>query len=572
MKWEEKSFDSTVVTHLINELSVSELVCRLLSTRNISTVEEADRFLSPKLAHLQDPFDVPNMERAVERIIEAIGSNEEILLVGDYDVDGISSVSIVQKTIALFGAKSSYVIPKRKEEGYGLSEKVLARGLLGGKASLVIALDCGTNSLEEADFLKNKGIDLIIVDHHQAKAGISKVPIILNPHLQNNENRPWLNLCTAGLAFKLTHALVKSLRIQGNEIAKNCNMKDYLPLSALGTLADMVPLQEENRIIAKFGLKHLSHSSSPGIKALLHAGKIDRSKYPVSEDITFKLAPMINACGRMDDPTVATALFLEKDDKKCIELAQQMNEYNEQRKLIEAQLTEEAKEQATRSFSDQPAVVVNGDGDSWNPGVVGIVAGKLANSLNKPCLVLAKSDDEEYRGSGRGVEGLDLVQALAKCQTLLTHWGGHPVAVGLSLKEENLAEFKQKFVQVVREQIGTALPERSITIDAFIRTQELTNKLLEELDSLAPYGQRNPEPILGIQNVRLASKPRRVGSGDHFQFSIHNGNSPVSGIAWRMADNIPSENKPIDIAFRLQWNHWNQKKKLQMVMVDWKPH
>ncbi|MDA8990697.1 single-stranded-DNA-specific exonuclease RecJ [Opitutales bacterium] len=572
MKWEEQAFVAEVASRLEKKLNVSTLIAKLLSSRNISSIDEADRFLSPKLAHLQDPFNIPNMEEAVERIIGAIVKNEEILLVGDYDVDGISSVSIIQKTITLFEGKSSYVIPKRKDEGYGLSEKVLTRGLLGKKASLVIALDCGTNSLEEADFLKSKGIDLIIVDHHQAKGEISKIPIILNPHLHHEEGSPWFHLCTAGLAFKLTHALIKSLRNQGNQTAKNVSMKDYLPLSALGTIADLVPLQKENRIIAKFGLKHLKHSPSPGIKALLHAGKIDQSRYPGSEDVTFKLAPMINACGRMDDPTVATSLFLENEDIKCDKLALQMDAYNEQRKVIESQLTEEAKKQATDSFSDKPAVVVDGDTESWNPGVVGIVAGKLANSLNKPCLVLAKSDNEEYRGSGRGIKGLDLVKALAECQNLLTHWGGHPVAVGLSIKEKDLSAFKKKFVDVVSQLMGDSLAEPSIKIDSFIERQELNDQLLEELEMLAPYGQGNPEPILGIKNVRLAGKPRKVGSGDHFQFAIHNGNYPVSGIAWRMADSIPNEEESIDIAFRLQWNVWNQRKRLQMVMVDWKSH
>ena len=510
------------------------------------------------------------MDRAVERIKDAIKQKEEVLLIGDYDVDGISSVSILQKILSILGAQSSLIIPRRKDEGYGLTISVLERGLDKKDVSLVIALDCGTNSIEEATYLQKSGIDLIVVDHHQAKEDVSSFPIILNPHLFDSPDVPWGNLCTAGLAFKLAHGIVKSFKTEGSDLAEKIDLKEYLPLSALGTIADLVPLQKENRIISKFGLKHLGYNPSIGLNALLQESKIDRSLYPQSEDITYKLAPMINACGRMDDPTVASSLFLESNPNRCKELAKKMNEYNEERKFIEAQLTEEAKIQASELFLDEVAVLAHGDGEYWNPGVVGIVAGKLANSLGKPCLVLAKSENGEYRGSGRGVKGLDLVQALAECKSLLLHWGGHPVAVGLSILEENLEEFTKSFLTAVKTQIGNQPPEQHLEIDAFIQRDQLNEDLLIEMEKLAPFGQGNPQPLLGIQKVRLYGKPRPVGSGEHFQFSVHNGDEPINGIAWRMADSIPPTDQEIDIAFRLQWNHWNQRKRLQMVMDSWK--
>lgn len=572
IKWQEKSFDQKIADTLANSTNLSPFVAKLLAERNIESIADAEAFISPKLAHLNDPFDIKNMDRAVGRIKDAIKKKEEILLVGDYDVDGISSVSILQKVLSELGGVSSLIIPRRKDEGYGLTMNVLKRGLKKRDLSLVIALDCGTNSIEEAVFLKDSGIDLIVVDHHQAKEDISDFPIILNPHLFDSPNAPWVNLCTAGLAFKLAHAIVKSIRIEGSKIAERIDLKEYLPLSALGTIADLVPLQEENRIISKFGLKHLGYNPSIGLNALLQESRIDRNLYPQSEDITFKLAPMINACGRMDDPTVATSLFLESDAKRCKELAKKMNEYNEERKFIEAQLTEEAKLQARDLFSEEVALVAHGDGKYWNPGVVGIVAGKLANSLRKPCLVLAKSENGEYRGSGRGVKGLDLVQALAECKNLLLHWGGHPVAVGLSIVKENLEEFTKAFLTAVKSQIGTHTTNQYLEIDAFVQQNQLNDNLLHEIEKLAPFGQGNPQPLLGIEKVRLNGKPRSVGSGEHFQFSIHNGVELITGIAWRMADNIPPIDKEIDIAFRLQWNLWNQRKRLQMVMDSWKIH
>ena len=571
MIWQEKSFDREVFSLLKKNNVFSPLLAKLLSGRSISSVEEAKSFLSPKLAFLTDPFDIPQMNQSVDRIEIALNNKEEILLIGDYDADGISSVSIVQKVLSELGGNSSYVIPKRHDEGYGLTQKVLERGLKNKSARLVIALDCGTNSTEEANFLREKGIDLIVVDHHQAKGTVSDHAIILNPHLGENEHLPWKNLCTAGLAFKLAHALTKSLKKQDYPLVNKVNLKEYLPLSAMGTIADLVPLQQENRIISKFGLKHLGHNPSTGIKALLHESKIDRSAYPKSEDITFKLAPMINACGRMDNPTVATSLFLEQDENTCRELARKMNEYNEQRKFIESQLSEEAMQQAEIGFADKPAVVVSGSGEWWNPGVVGIVAGKLANSLGKPCLVLAKSENGEFRGSGRGTEGLDLVLALADCKDLLLHWGGHPMAVGLSIDESHLEEFTNRLINAVDKQIGKTIREPVLEVDTFIKQSELNHKLLEEVELLAPFGQANAEPIFGIKKIRLNGRPRKVGTG-HFQFSIHNGEEAVSGIAWRMVDNIPPEDVDLDVAVRLQWNNWNQRKNLQMVLESWRIH
>lgn len=572
MEWQEKVFDQEIATTLERSTDISPFLAKLLAERNIESVEDAKDFLRPKLAHLHDPFDITNMDRAVGRIKDAIKNKEEVLLIGDYDVDGISSVSILQKILSNLGAKSSLIIPRRKDEGYGLTINVLKRGLDKKEVSLVIALDCGTNSLEEATLLKEKGIDLIVVDHHQAKEDVSSFPIILNPHLFDSPDAPWSTLCTAGLAFKLAHGIVKSFKTEGSNIAENIDLKEYLPLSALGTIADLVPLQKENRIISKFGLKHLGYNPSIGLNALLQESKIDRNLYPQSEDITYKLAPMINACGRMDDPTVASSLFLESNPNRCKELAKKMNEYNEERKFIEAQLTEQAHVQASDLFSEEVALVAHGDGEYWNPGVVGIVAGKLASSLRKPCLVLAKSENGEYRGSGRGVKGLDLVQALAECKSLLLHWGGHPVAVGLSILEEHLEEFTKSFLTAVKTQIGNQPPEQQLELDAFIQRNQLNEDLLLEMENLEPFGQGNPQPLLGIQKVKLYGKPRPVGSGEHFQFSVHNGDEPINGIAWRMADNIPPADQEIDIAFRLQWNHWNQRKRLQMVMDSWKIH
>jgi len=570
MLWIEEEVDEEKVDSFSSLLSVSNLLARLLLLSGINGAEQANRFLEPKLAHLADPFDLPGLKDAVLRISQALSNKEKVLLIGDYDVDGITSTVIVKQNLLNLGMDPHYVIPKRKDEGYGLTSEVLNRGLQLADFKLVIALDCGTNSCKQADELKDKGIDLIIVDHHQAKGDLPTGAIMLNPHLHPDQGEPWRNLCTAGLAFKLIHGLLKHLREKKVDRAFEVNPAESLSLAALGTIADLVPLKGENRILARFGLKHLGNKPSIGLQALLEESGLKLGSSPEIEDVTFKLAPRINACGRLDDAEVAASLMLESDLTTSRKLAKQMNLYNQERKAIEARLTEHALELAEQKFSDKPAVVVCGKGEAWNPGVVGIVAGKMSNALGKPCIVLACADDGAYRGSGRGVQGLNLVDALSKCQELLTHWGGHPVAVGLTVEKDNLELFTKAFVAAVDTITGGKISPPSLRITSTIEQSDLRPELLYELIKMAPFGQENQEPVLALKNIRLAQKPRTVGDGSHFQFSVHNGSTPISGIAWKMSSRMPPSDQNVDLAFRLKWNIWNGRRNLQMELQDWK--
>ena len=570
MLWIEEVVDDDKVVDFSKSLSISNLLARLLLISGIEKSEQASLFLEPKLAHLSDPFDLPGLKDAVLRISQAITKKEPVLLIGDYDVDGITSTVIVKQNLMNLGIDPHYVIPRRKDEGYGLTSEVLARGLRLADFKLVIALDCGTNSYKQADELKEKEIDLVIVDHHQAKGDLAEGPIMLNPHLHPDQGEPWRNLCTAGLAFKLIHGLLKYLREEKMSRAFEVNPIESLPLAALGTIADLVPLKGENRILARFGLKHLGNKPSIGLQALLEESGLKLGVAPEIEDVTFKLAPRINACGRLDDPEVASSLMLESDLVSSRKLAKQMNKYNEERKAIEARLTEHALELAEENFSDKTAVVVCGKGDAWNPGVVGIVAGKMSNALGKPCLVLAEAEDGVYRGSGRGIQGLNLVDALSKCQDFLTQWGGHPVAVGLTVEKANLEPFTDAFVTAVDILTGGKTTPPSLRVTSTVEQSDLRPELLNELKKMAPFGQENPEPVLSLKNIRLAQNPRTVGDGSHFQFSVHNGTNIVSGIAWKMADRMPPGDQNIDLAFRLKWNNWNGQKNLQMELQDWK--
>jgi single-stranded-DNA-specific exonuclease len=569
MLWIEDQYDLDLVDTLCRELSITTTLSKFLISTGIEDSDKAENFLNPKLAHFADPFDIPGMIEAVNRICQALQKKEKILIIGDYDVDGITSTVIIKKNLNALGLAPFHVTPKRKTEGYGLTRKVLERGLQLDAIDLVIALDCGTNAVEESEFLNKQNIDLIIIDHHQSKNGKLNQAIQVNPHLHPDNDEPWRFLCTAGLAFKVVHGILKKLRKEGVKKAFEINPKEYLPLAGLGTIADLVPLQNENRILASFGLKYMHTEPAPGFHALLEQSNIPTNTTIGSEDVAFKIAPRINACGRLDDPEVAISLFLNSSIPECKDLARKMNDYNEARKEIESDLTKDALKQAEELFDDRSAVVVCGQGDHWNPGVVGIVAGKLANLLGKPCIVLAKSENE-YKGSGRGVKGVNLVHALDHCKEMLTHWGGHPAAVGLSLNVENVKMFADEFVKVIDDQTGGSFPEPTIRIAVTIEQKELKPELMNELNKLGPFGQANPEPIIALKNIQLAYEPKKVGSGDHFQFSVHNGNRTISGIAWNMSDRIPPTNKNIDLAVKLKWNLWNGRKNLQMMLEDWR--
>ena len=570
MLWFEKQVDPDQTAKLAERLSLSPLLAHLLVSRGIEEPKDAQNFLEPKLRHLSDPFLIDGMDEAVNRIIQAIEQKESVLIIGDYDVDGITSTVIVTQVLEFFNTVVNHVIPERVAEGYGLTSGVVERGLSAFPCQLVIALDCGTNSKTETESILQSGRDVIVVDHHQLKTERCERAILVNPHLEEDAGEPWYHLCTAGLAFKLAHALIKKLREIGHPRADQVSPKQFLPLCAMGTLADLVPLQKENRILSRYGLRLLGHKPSPGLSALLKESALADSDALECEDVTFKIAPRINACGRIGSAEDATRLLLEKDHRQCRTLASQLTDFNEQRKKIEAELTRVAISQAEEKFADSPAVVVHGQGHPWHQGVVGIVAGKMSQLLGKPCLVLAQAPYGEYKGSGRGLAGDNLVKHLEACDKYLTHWGGHPLAVGLGLRDKELESFIESFLSTFQNLSNVEQTEPKLEIDLSLSPEDIRPELVAEIGKLEPFGQDNPEPVICIQGIALETNPRKVGNGDHFQFSIRNSAGLVQGIAWRMSDRMPPTEKKIDLAFRLKWNCWNGRRKLQMVLEDWR--
>ncbi|MFP6901059.1 MAG: DHHA1 domain-containing protein, partial [Opitutales bacterium] len=394
----------------------------------------------------------------------------------------------------------------------------------------------------------------------------SSQAIFVNPHLREDQGEPWRHLSAVGLAFKVAHGLLKRLRERGDVRANEFPIKELLDLVALGTVADLVPLRGENRIFAHNGLRQLSDSARPGIHELREVSGLRPGTDLRASDIAFKLAPRINAGGRLADADLPVSLLTSDNLSESRELAQQLDQLNQERRRIERSITSEAENLVEETVFNRLGIVVHAE--HWHHGVVGIVAGKISRSHGKPSIVLG-GDDESLKGSGRGVPGIDLVAILTLCSDLLETWGGHPAAVGLMLKRKNLDAFRDAFADAVEKTCQGQLPKPTLEIARWVELNTLGVGLLRELDQLQPFGQGNPEPILGLREVRLTHPPQIVGQ-NHFRFKVSNGNELISGIAWNLADRQPPVDHSIDLAIRLNWNDWNGVVSPQMTLLDWR--
>lgn len=568
MRWTYKPLPADEVGNLSVAAGVSPVVAELLLRNGLGDPAAAVSFLRPALAELNDPFLLHNVEAGAARLRKAIEGGEDIVVLGDYDVDGVSSTTLLVSILRRLGSKPRFVVPRRMEDGYGLSRSAIDRALEQGKPQLFIALDCGTNSHEEVAYLVSQGIEVMVVDHHRSKEKPLDQGLLINPHVHGRDgDEAWHNLCTVGLVFKLAHGLLKLLRADNNPIAHKIKLRDYLDLAAMGTVADLVPLTGENRILARFGLRILQGCERPGVRALMQiAGvKPDHGVNPV--DISFRLGPRINASGRLADAALSVELMLSDDDQFCDETAQQLDVFNRERQEIERHITEEAEKMIERDYADWPGIVLFGE--NWHPGVVGIVAGRVTRKYNRPCVVLG-NEGEFAKGSGRSVNGVNLVEVLGSCHEQLASWGGHPMAVGVSLEKTHLDVFRTRFAEAVRTAAGNDLIEPILTIAAWLTPDQIREQLMDELELLQPFGQGNPEPVFGVRGVVLRARPE-IFKQAHFRFSFDDSRGRrLFGVAWKMAGRLPPVGVPLDFAVEIAWNHFNDRKLLQLELVDWR--
>ncbi|MCU0793489.1 MAG: single-stranded-DNA-specific exonuclease RecJ [Opitutaceae bacterium] len=569
MRWIHNPPPPEKVAALTAALGISPVLAELLLRAGMTEPGPAEAFIKPALARIADPFLLRNLARATARLRRALADREEIVVLGDYDVDGVSSTALLVSILRRFGARPRFVVPRRMEDGYGLSRSAIDRALEPGRPSLFIALDCGTNSHAEVDYLHSLGVDVIVVDHHRSKEKALEHGILINPHAHDEPgDEAWRHMCTVGLVFKLVHGLVKELRAEGNAEAQAVKLRDYLDLVALGTVADLVPLQEENRILASYGLRTLKDAARPGLRALMDVAGVRPGQDLMPVDISFRLGPRINASGRLADAALSVELILSDDVRFCRETAQQLDSFNRERQDIERGIIEEAERLIETQYLDQAGIVLYADG--WHPGVVGIVAGRVTRKYHRPCIVLG-NEGALAKGSGRSVDGINLVEVLGGCADLLESWGGHPMAVGVALAKSKLEIFRVRFAEGVRAWTGGRVVEPELPISAWLRPEQINEKLMDELALMHPFGQANPEPKFGLHGVVLRQRPE-VFKGAHFRFALEigDGRRRLFGVAWKMADRLPPVGEPIDLAIELAWNFFNDRKSIQLELVDWR--
>jgi single-stranded-DNA-specific exonuclease len=546
------------------DVGLPPILRQLLHQRGIRDPKDVEQFINPKLRDLSDPFDIPEMDRAVERIFEAVDRRESVCIFGDYDVDGVTSVALVQRVLRDYGIEARHFIPVRSSEGYGLGQLALERCMAEGpKPDLLVAVDCGTASVEEIAGLRREGIDVVVVDHHEpSQKGRPPCNAFVNPKSEAADGY-LSNLCAAGVAFKLAHALLKTRTIEG--IDREEYLRDLLELVALGTIADIVPMTGENRILVSHGLRRLPYTRRPGLRALQDICGLNG--HATSMDIGFRLGPRINAAGRMDNPLDALEILLTECRRTAFDLADCLEQYNRARQACELQIRDEAKEQLSAQNFDpaRDSVIVLGSRD-WHPGVVGIVASRLMRQYYRPAFVVAFDDQGLGKGSGRSVEGVSLVAAIEHCRNLLDAGGGHEMAAGISVREDKFAEFRKCFGEFVKTTFAPELLRPTLRLDAELSLDQLSLDFLSSYERLQPFGNGNPQPSFFVRDVHLARPPAHLRN-NHLRLFLRQGYCEHDAMFFSGGDR-PLPDPPWDVAFTIDRNTFRGQTRLQMVIKD----
>lgn len=529
------------------------MVLELLAQRGISEPERAETFLNPRLDQLSCPFNLPGMKEAAERILLAADRAEKVVVYGDYDVDGVTSVALMLALLDAYGLGARVFLPERMEDGYGISRNGLQRCFEDGEPDLLIAVDCGTSSCEEIAWLRSKDIDVVVLDHHEAQPeGAPEASAMVNPKLGDDYHY----FCSAGLVFKLGHALMKLRKLDGFDL------RTLLDLAAIGTVADIVPLVDENRILVRKGLRCIETTDKPGLRALMQVAGV---RVPMSAgDIGFRLGPRINAAGRLANAGAALALLRETSMESALALAEELNQQNRSRQQVEHAIFLEAEELLKQCFDPERDTAVVIGSKSWHQGVVGIVAARLMRAWHRPAIVIAFDEDGYGKGSGRSVPGVSLIDGIEACRDLLINGGGHQMAAGVSLRWENLDAFRERFQEHIRSTIAPECLMRRVETDIEVRLADLDLRLLETYQLLEPFGSHNPQPVLLAREVQQGGPPR-VLSEKHLKLSFYQDGAYRDAV-WFNAplDEIPPP--PWDVAFTIQRNVFRGRETLQLLV------
>ena len=559
MRWTLKpNPEKEKVGRLSNDLSVDKTIAKILLQRGIETFDEAKKFFRPSLNDIHDPFLMKDMDLAVQRIETAISNNENILIYGDYDVDGTTAVSLVSSYLKTYYPNIATYIPDRYAEGYGVSYLGIDFAQ-DNDFSLIIALDCGIKAIEKVAYANEKNIDFIICDHHKPGKEIPKAVAVLNPK-RTDCNYPFNELCGCGVGFKLIQAL-GSKRHQTIE-----DFLPYLDLVATAIAADIVPMNGENRTLAYFGLQVINQQPRNGIKAIIN--QIEKKELTIT-DVVFVIAPRINAAGRMKHGNYAVELLTEMDVETAKKFAAAIEKNNSDRKELDKKITQEALLQIEKNDETARFTSVVFD-ENWHKGVIGIVASRLIETHYRPTLVFTKSGDK-LAASARSVKGFDVYNALEKCSEFIEQFGGHKYAAGLTLLPENYQKFKQKFEEVVQETIDKELLIPEIAIDAEIELSEITPKFFRIIEQMAPFGPQNMKPVFASTSVRDNGFGKQVGADkSHLKLNLIYGSDKktYNAIGFGLGNKLPNIQNDFDIAYTLDENTWNGFTSIQLLLKD----
>jgi len=570
--WHLLPHDPSAIERLSRSLQVSPIIAQLLLNRNLAESSQAEHFLNAPLSGLLDPELLPGVNTAVERIFAAIQEQKKICIYGDYDVDGVTATSILLLGLNLLKANVDFHVPHRLDDGYGLNKETLNKLALNG-VNVIITVDCGIASLEEAEEAHRLGMELIVTDHHEMKETLPRASALVHPRLPGT-SYPFGGLSGAGVAFKLAWALCK----------KSCGSAKVTPelreflldgilLASLGTVADVVPLFEENRIFVRHGLARLRTKPMIGLRALMKCAKIDTKTNLASMDIGFAIAPRINAAGRLGTARLAVELLTTRNQQRADILADYLERQNQERQLIERRIMAEARTQAEQQLSRPAFVLASAE---WHPGLLGIVASRLVDQFARPVLMIALRDGQPHgQGSGRSVPGLKLHEALQACTADLVGHGGHAIAAGFRILPTAVDAFRENFCAAVSKALGPETQRHRLTLDAEIPFSALTTGLMQSIDKLEPYGSGNPAPLLLADQLQIVGDPRKVGNGErHLSFRVKQNGKELRAIAFGMGDRceeLMSQQGKCCLAFVPRWNEWQGYKNVEIEVKDFQP-
>jgi single-stranded-DNA-specific exonuclease len=568
-RWTIAPSQPLLVEQLTRQLGVSRLLAQCLLNRGLSEPEPIAQFLEPRLKQLSDPFLLPNMARAVERLFVAHQRQERMVIFGDYDVDGVTSTALLCEVLRRFGWQVDHYLPHRMDEGYGLSQDGVENCLRKFPVSLVLAVDCGSTAVDTIRWLGERGVDVIVLDHHQVSQPAPAAVALVNPQLSvvDGAKGAFTELCSAGLAFKLAHALVKRGRETGLAGAQEFDLRPLLDLVALGTIADLVPLSGENRILVSTGLERLNQTTRPGLVALKEVAQCPAKLGTF--DVGFQLAPRLNAAGRLETAEEALNLLLAPDLEEAMPIAQTLDARNRERQAIERSMSEEVIGAVKARFNPETDFVIVEGQLMWHIGVVGIVASRVLQQFYRPTFIVG-GDGEQWRGSGRSIAGFDLAAALRECNDLLVRHGGHAMAAGLTIQPDKMDAFRVRLNEIARRSLKREELQPPLRLDAEASLAEISLGSLEELDRLQPIGQANPPVQFFTRGVTHARPLQRMGKDrQHVKLWVTDGRTTHECVWWNAGEgNLPVGR--FDLAFAPQVNEFNGRRTVQLKVLNWR--